>query len=168
MDAAAESILSREPHDRSRLAERVAALADETQLRDLMSGDNWDDGYEVPLAVVRHPRCDRALALRMCWALDDTAQIHHPDEDGALHEDDTTERECDPADFERMVPYCATLVNGLRDECFPVGRNSFDTGFFGIDGPSLTERQRKPESVKTKVVQRDHEDGFLRPGEGID
>ncbi|WP_166350924.1 DUF4274 domain-containing protein [Phytoactinopolyspora limicola] len=52
----------------------VADLPDETALRELMDTCNWDDGYVVPLAVVRHPRCDRGLALQLFWALDDAAR----------------------------------------------------------------------------------------------
>lgn len=167
MDPAIEAVLSHEPDGHGSLAGRVAALTDERQLWDLMSAHNWDEGFEIPLAVVTHPRCDRGLALRLYWELDDSARIHHSDEENALRELYSAEAEYDPEGFELLGKYCTALVGGLRAGTFPLGRNSFDTGFFGLDDPALTERQRKIRAVHTRRAQREHEDGFLHPVEGI-
>jgi|GEM_PF-6206626 len=163
-----ERILHHDATDHGRLADWVAELTDETQLWDLMSGYNWGDGFEVPLAVVRHPRCDRGLALRLYWELDDAARVHQSDENAGLRDGYSTTATYEPADFERLVDYCTLLVRGLRDESFPIGRNSFDTGFFRFDEPSLTDRQRRLRVARTKAAQRDAEDGFLRPVTGVE
>lgn len=141
----------------------VADLPDETALWELMSAYNWDEGFTVPLAVVEHPRCDRALALRLFWELDDTAQIHHSDEDSAINELYDGDAERDPDGFSVLVAYCAALVTGLREQRFPIGRNRFDTGYFNLDDPTLTERQRAIRAGHTKHAQRRFEDSFLQP-----
>lgn len=158
-----ERILRHDCVDHDRLVEWVGELTDETGLWRLMSGYNWNDGFAIPLAVVRHPRCDRGLALRMYWELDDAARIHHGDDRDGLREAYSTMATYEPSEFDRLVEYCTVLVRGLRDESFPVGRNSFDTGFFGFDDPSLTDRRRRLRIARTKAARRDLEDGFLRP-----
>lgn len=163
MDPSIERILSHDAQDHGSLAERVAALPDERQLWALMSAYNWDDGFEVPLAVVTHPRCDRALALRLYWELDDSAQLHHSNENAALREAYSAEAEHHPEEFDRLVRYCSALVRGLREQTFPIGLNTFDTGFFALDDPALTDRQRTLRAARTRRAQREHEDGFLRP-----
>ncbi|MFL1379478.1 DUF4274 domain-containing protein [Nocardiopsis protaetiae] len=163
MDPAVERILFHEPGEHATLAERVAALSDERRLWELMSAYNWDEGFEVPLAVVTHPRCDRALALRLFWELDDTAQIHRSDEENGLKENYAAEARYEPEDFGRMVRYCIAVVSGLREGSFPVGANSFDTGFFGFDDPALTDRQRTLRAARTRRAQQEYEDCFLRP-----
>ncbi|WP_306367831.1 DUF4274 domain-containing protein [Nocardiopsis sp. CC223A] len=163
MDSTVESVLSHEADGHGSLADRVAELTDERRLWELMSAYNWDEGFEVPLAVVTHPRCDRALALRLFWELDDTARIHHSDEANALRENHTAEARYQPEDFDRMVRYCSTLVSGLWEGTFPIGANSFDTGFFGLDDPALTDRQRALRTDRTRRAQQEYEDGFLRP-----
>ncbi|MGW4480941.1 DUF4274 domain-containing protein [Rhodococcus triatomae] len=154
-----ERILTHDADDHGRLADRVSALADETALWALMDDYNWDDGFEVPLAVVRHLRCDRALALRLFWELDDSAREFH-DEQTPLG---STFAPYDAEEARRVDDYCRTLVDGLREERFPTGRNTFDTGFFHLDDPALTERQRKLRAAKTTRTQRDYADGFIRP-----
>lgn len=166
MDPAVERVLHHQPDEHADAAVRVADLTDETQLWELMTHYNWDDGFAVPLAVVHHPRCDRGLALRLYWELDDAAQIHHSDEQHALRETYDVEARYQPDDFAALVAYCTTLVQGLRDETFPIGRNSFDTGFFGLEDPELTERQRSRKALATSVAERDYEEGFLRPVTG--
>lgn len=146
--------------------ERVAELADETRLWELMSAYNWDDGFAVPLAVVRHPRCDRALALRMFWALDDAARLHHSDERNALRDAYATEAAYEPDDFAALVAYCATLVDGIRAGTFPIGANSFDTGYHGLDDPHLTPRQRTLRAAHAKLSRRTYADAFLHPVHG--
>ena len=163
MDSAVERVLSHEAGEHGSLADRVAELADERRLWELMSAYNWDDGFEVPLAVVTHPRCDRALALRLFWELDDSAQIHHSDETCALQENYTVEARYQPEEFDRMVRYCSALVSGLQEGTFPLGANSFDTGFFGFDAPALTDRRRTLRIARTRSAQQEYEDGFLRP-----
>jgi len=107
-----------------------------------------------------------ALALRLYWELDDAAQIHHSDEDHALRENYTVEATYQPRQFETLVAYCTALVDGLRAEAFPIGRNSYDTGFFGLDDPALTDRQRTLRTARTERAQADYEDGFIRPVTG--
>lgn len=82
-----------------------------------------------------HPRCDRALALRLFWDLDDSARGFHADEKPGPRLVVCTLRRADEA--ERVYDYCRTLVDGLREDQFPFGRNTFDTAYL-----NLTERQR--------------------------
>ncbi|GAB3161369.1 DUF4274 domain-containing protein [Myceligenerans halotolerans] len=138
--------------------------ADEVDLWNLMSHYNWDDGFAVPLAVAQHPRCDRALALRLFWELDDTARIHLSDEADALRESFSTEMTHEPEEFERVVTYATTLVDRLRRGDFPDGRNEYDTGFMTVDDPAgQTEGQRKIRAIRTKRAQLEYDDTFLRP-----
>ncbi|MCX4030236.1 DUF4274 domain-containing protein [Endozoicomonas sp. SM1973] len=39
----------------------------ETALFEFIENYNWDDGFELPQAIVHHPSCDLALALEMFW-----------------------------------------------------------------------------------------------------
>jgi len=39
------------------------------QLHEFMLRYNWDDGFEVPRAVLNHPGCERGTALFMLWAM---------------------------------------------------------------------------------------------------
>lgn len=145
------------PHD------AVPPESDEIALWKLMSGHHWDDGYGLPLAVVQHPRCDRALALRLFWELDDAARIHLSDEEHALREHYSTEATYAPEEFERIVAYATTLVGRLRRGDFPDGANEFDTGYTDIAPPDLTDGQRKLRALRTKRARQEHEDVFLRP-----
>ncbi|ALC04511.1 hypothetical protein CDES_00115 [Corynebacterium deserti GIMN1.010] len=80
------AIIGDDCSEHDKLPNLVAALPDESALWELMSQYNWDDGFIIPLAVSSHPRCDRALALRMFWELDDSAQLHYGLEEVADHE----------------------------------------------------------------------------------
>lgn len=157
------AIIEHDCAEHERLPALVAALPDEDALWELMSAYNWDDGFAIPLAVVSHPRCDRALALRMFWELDDTAQLHHGDEAAAIREEYADGADRDPDAFRTLLAYCSTLVAGLRDQTFPHGRNRFDTGFFALDDPTLTERQRALRAAHTKRARQQFEDHFLDP-----
>lgn len=101
----------------------VAAAPDELTLWELMSQYNWDDGFAVPLAVIQHPACDRGLALRMFWELDDAGQTHYLDEDSGLREAYVAEAEHETEEFELLLAYSTALVDGLRNGKFQRGRN---------------------------------------------
>ncbi|QYR16825.1 DUF4274 domain-containing protein [Corynebacterium glutamicum] len=149
--------------NQANLPAEIADLSDETALWEIINEYNWDDGFAVPLAVVRHPKCDRALALRLFWDIDETAQIHHSDEESAIAELYASTAENDPAEFDRIMGYCTTLVEGLRKQTYPRGANRFDTGFFNLEDPSLTDRQRKIRAGKTKFALKNFEEAFLQP-----
>lgn len=157
------AIIEHDCVDHARLPRLVAALPDERALWELMSAYNWDDGFSVPLAVVLHPRCDRALALRMFWELDDAAQLHHGDGEAAIRDLYASDAESDPDGFQALLAYCTTLVARLREGSFPPGTNRFDTGYLNLDDPSLTDRQRKMRAAHTKRAQERFEDAFLLP-----
>lgn len=137
--------------------------SDEIDLWQLISAYNWDDGFALPLAVVQHPNCDRALALRLFWEVDDAARIHHSDEQNGLVEQYSAEAEYQPEEFERIRSYAERLVNGLRDDVFPEGRNSFDTGFMSAPHLVLTEQQLKLRNLQTKRAKLEYTDQFLKP-----
>lgn len=137
--------------------------ADEVALWNLMNDHNWDDGYTVPLAVARHPRCDRALALRLFWELDDTARLHLSDEETALSENFSDVAKYEPEEFTRIVAYATTLVDRLRRSDYPEGQNQFDTGFMAVDLPNQGERQRKLRELRTKRAQQEYDEVFLFP-----
>lgn len=157
------AIIEHDCAEHAHLPNLVAALPDESALWELMSVYNWDDGFAVPLAVVSHPRCDRALALRMFWELDDTAQIHYDDEETAIRDLYATKVERDPDSFRTLLAYCTTLVDRLREQRFPTGANRFDTGYFNLDDPALTERQRMIRAAHTRLAQKRFGDAFLQP-----
>ncbi len=157
------AIIEHDCAEHARLPNLVADLPDESALWELMSAYNWDDGFAIPLAVVSHPRCDRALALRMFWELDEAAQLHYSDEETSIREMHASDAEHDPDGFRILLAYCTSLVAGLRDQSFPSGRNRFDTGYFNLDDPTLTERQRAIRAAHTKRAQQHFEDAFLQP-----
>lgn len=153
-------------HDRDRhedLPRLVAALPDELALWELMSVYNWDEGFAVPLAVVEHPRCDRALALRLFWDIGDIAQHYYGDEDAVVPEAFADDAERNPEEFHTLMAYCTTLVTGIREQRFPLGRNRFDTGYFNLEDPTLTDRQRKIRAGHTKLALKTFEEAFLHP-----
>ena len=141
----------------------LSLSADEIELWRLMNEHNWDDSFALPLAVVCHPSCDRALALRLFWELDDAAQIHLSDEQNALTEHYSTQAKYQPEEFERIRSYADRLVSGLRDEAFPDGRNEFDTGFMSAPHLVLTEQQLKLRNLRTKRAKMEFADQFIRP-----
>ncbi len=148
-------------HDQ--LPSLVANLPDEVALWELMSHYNWDEGFAIPLAVVSHPLCDRALALRMFWDLDDTARVHYDDEESGIRDEYASDAEHDPDGFRTLLAYCTILVERLRAQGFPNGANRFDTGYCNLDNPTLTERQRTIRAAHTKFAQKEFEDAFLEP-----
>lgn len=158
-----DAIIEHDGVDHAQLPIMVAALPDEIALWELMSAYNWGDGFAIPLAVVSHPRCDRALALRMFWELDEAAQLHCDDEETAIREMYASDAEHDPEGFRVLLDYCTTLVTGLREQRFPRGQNRFDTGCFNLDDPTLTDRQRTLRAAHTKRAQQTFEDVFLQP-----
>lgn len=137
--------------------------ADEVALWNLMSEHNWDDGFAVPLAVAQHGRCDRALALRLFWELDDAARIHLSDEENALREQYSAEAAYEPEQFEHIVAYATILTSRLRRGDYPDGANEYDTGYMAIDLPDQTERQRKLRELRTARAREQYDDTFLRP-----
>lgn len=147
-------------------AEKVGRLRSARELWELMSHYNWDDGYTVPLAVVRHPACDRGLALRLFWELDDTAQTFYVSSVEDFADMYGLTSPYPPDDPDIVIAYCEALTSGLRDGTFPSGANDFDTGFFGLDDPALTEQQRKRRASKTRLKQREFADQFLIPEPG--
>lgn len=157
------AIIEHDCNEHAQLPSLVAALPDEVALWELMSAYNWDDGFAVPLAVVSHPRCDRALALRMFWELDEAAQLHHDDEETAIRNIYEIDAQGDPDGFRTLLAYCTTLVDRLQEQSFPIGANRFDTGYFNLDDPTLTERQRTIRAAHTRLAQKRFEDGFLKP-----
>ena len=128
-----------------------------------MGDHNWDDGFALPLAVVRHPRCDRALALRLFWELDDAARTHLADEENALSEGYRAEAKYEPEEFERIVAYATTLVDRLRRGDYPDGRNEYDTGFMELALPGQSERQRRLRAARTERARKQYDDAFLCP-----
>lgn len=157
------AIIEHDCTEHAQLPSLGAALPDEAALWELMSAYNWDDGFAVPLAVFSHPRCDRALALRLFWELDATARTHYEDEETAIRELYASDAERDPDSFRTLLAYCTTLVDRLRQQSFPTGANRFDTGYFNLDNPTLTERHRTIRAIRTKRAQKQFEDVFLRP-----
>lgn len=137
--------------------------ADEVTLWDVMSEHNWDDGFSLPLAVVRHARCDRALALRLFWDLDDAARLHLADEENALRENYSAEAKYEPEEFARIVAYATTLVDRLRRGDYPDGLNQFDTGYMPVDLPGQNAQQRRLRELRTTHARREYDDVFLRP-----
>lgn len=128
-----------------------------------MSEYNWDDGFAVPVAVVQHAQCDRALALRLFWELDDAARIHLSDEENALREHYSAEAAYAPENFQHIVAYATTLTSRLRRGDYPDGANEYDTGYMSVDLPDQTERQRKLRELRTARARREYDDAFLRP-----
>lgn len=151
---------------RDAVLREIATASDESVLRELLENYNVDDGFAVLLAAVRHPRCDRGLALWLFWEADEAAQHYYADPEELAEAYGSLAR-YEPEDYADLVAYCATLVDGLRSGAFPSGRNAFDTGFFGTDDPGLTDRQRAIRAGRTKAAQRDFEDAFLRPEPGV-
>jgi len=164
MDKAVEKILCSE--DKSAAAEQVAGLTSEEQIRELMENYNWDDGYAVPLAAVTHPGCSRALALYIFWEIDEAPRHYYEGGEEGLREIYSYMLKYQPEEYPVLVKFCETLVDGIRAGSYPVGSNSYDTGFFDFDNPDFTESQKKLRMGRTKLKQKEYEDAFLMPVKG--
>ena len=51
-----------------------------SELSYLLDGYNWDDGFEVPIAISNHPYCDLGVALSLWWLADGGAWFERPNE----------------------------------------------------------------------------------------
>jgi hypothetical protein len=45
----------------------VKTISSAGELYELLRHYNWDDGYEIPIAIADHPLCELAIAIRMFW-----------------------------------------------------------------------------------------------------
>jgi len=117
-------ILYDETLDEAARVAHVEGFASETQLWTLIDHYSWDDGFAVPLAVVRHPKCDRALALHLFWEIDEIAQLYDSQGESGLREELDFLARSDPTGFAHALEYCKTLVAGLHNQTYPVGANS--------------------------------------------
>lgn len=146
-----------------------AAIAhlDAGELAEIAQAYNWDDGYAVPAALVRHPRMDRGLALQLFWEIDDTARLHVDSPGESLEDIFSSLVAHEPENFAHLTAYVTTLVRGLQEDRFSPGPNVFDTGFFGTQDPSLTDRQRKIREINTRRARETYAEGLLRPEPAI-
>jgi hypothetical protein len=45
----------------------IPASATPEELRQLIQGYNWDDGFALPRRIAGHPNCDLTVALELFW-----------------------------------------------------------------------------------------------------
>ncbi len=45
----------------------VQSIDSSDDLYELLDHYNWDDGFQIPEAIARHPKCDLAIAQKLFW-----------------------------------------------------------------------------------------------------
>ncbi|UJF25223.1 DUF4274 domain-containing protein [Suttonella sp. R2A3] len=155
---AIDNILNRCPNEK-RIA-LVKALDNPADLFTLLCQYNWDDGFELPYAVVTHEQCDLGLALMLFWE-EAIVQLYYfnPDKywlntsasnhEGRLYE----------------LNFCKVIVDGIRTQAFKKAVNEYDTGFYGEHLHPENERKAKIRAYKTRIALRrgEFEPVFLQP-----
>lgn len=89
-------------------AERIQAVVNITtadELLELARHYNWDDGFEVPQAIVDHPACDRSVALHVFELAEGTSYLARPDDDWSYQE--------------KWVLFCRTLAGRISGGHYP-------------------------------------------------
>ena len=66
-----------------RAAQKVVGLTDPHLLHALLDHYNWDDGFEVPLAIANNPACELATAIRLFWLADGGSWFQLPNHERA-------------------------------------------------------------------------------------
>lgn len=68
-------------------AQIVVGLSDPHLLHALLDHYNWDDGFEVPLAIANNPACELATAIRLFWLADGGSWIQMSNKERAKASD---------------------------------------------------------------------------------
>ncbi|MDN3694983.1 DUF4274 domain-containing protein [Chryseobacterium tructae] len=131
-------------------------IEDPLLLWELMSHYNWDDGFVIPLEVVKHNQCDLGLAMMLFWEFEE-AKMYYEDPASIVSNYDNTEEST------YKSQYCKTLINGIRKGLYLSGVNKYDTGFLGEKMPIEDERKQKMRALKTKRALETYESVFLSP-----
>ncbi len=55
----------------------IAGMSNPALLHGLLDTYNWDDGFDVPLAIASNPACELATAIRLFWLADGGYWFEH-------------------------------------------------------------------------------------------
>ncbi len=150
-----DQIIYQEENEAKRL-ELTRNINDVNLLRQLVESYNWDDGYAIPLEVVKHPRCDLGLALLLFWEFD-TARMYYQDPLSIISEYDSE------GEKKNKISFCEILISGIRNNTYKAGIIKYDTGFFGEGLYPGDERKQRIREIKTKKAREQYEEVFMKP-----
>ena len=154
-----DRILTAESLSQASRAELASTIKDETALYRLAEEYNWNDGFEVPLAIVQNQACDLGLALMLFWEIDEPKlYVKDPDSEFLASPDYVPESQ-----QQAKLEFCRILTEGLRESRFAHGANQYDTCFFGEELFEDGSRQAKIREIKTRKALQEYEECFLRP-----
>lgn len=126
----------------------VRQLKSAASLMKLMQHYNWNEGFEIPLAVITHSCCDLGLALFLFWESDDARQYYK----GEHYTDD-----------EYLLAFCKTLVGGLLKGYYKEGCNKFDTGYYGEHLAPEGSAVHELRALRTQSARQYYADALLQP-----
>lgn len=150
-----DQIIYQEEHEARRL-DLTRSINDVNLLRQLVENYNWDDGFAIPVEVVKHPLCDLGLALLLFWEYD-TPRMYYQDPVSIINEYDSEEEK------QHKISFCEILISGIRNGTYKAGVIKYDTGFFGEGLYPGDERKQRIREIKTKKAREQYEEVFMRP-----
>jgi hypothetical protein len=132
-----EDLLHSGDYDHSQLLRELPNFVPD-ELVYLISAYNWDDGFEVPLAIAKHPRCCRAIALALFHAGAGDAWLEN-----AEHIDEYS-RDWDD--------FCRCVSEGIASGRYPVGALSYTPPYDRVALYKIKKAGVLPEWVYLPVV----------------
>ncbi len=133
------------------LRKKIAAvrqLKSDIALMKLMHGYDWNEGFEIPLTVITHRRCDLGLALFLFWRRHEVQQYYRE----KVHIGD-----------DYQLAFCKTLINGLLKGAYQPGNNKYDTGCYGAHLAPEGSAVHELRALRTQRAQEHYPDPFLQP-----
>lgn len=139
--------------DEQNMEKRIAGMRKLNTARALMelaTRYHWEDGWEIPLMMVIHARCDLGLALFLFWEFEEARLYFH------------NQWKAGPGDEYRLA-FCQTLVEGLLKGRYPIGENKYDTGFYGMQLSPQGSYEGLVRAVKTIKAREQYPEALLYP-----
>ncbi len=122
----------------SELIEKLNTVSDSELLHLILLGYNWDDGFEVPTAIMENKFCELSTALEMFYLAEGLDYLENKDE-------------CECADDIEWMSFIKKLYLGIIQGEFSRGSVEF--------APSLS----KVQIFKLKKIIEDNEMVFIEP-----
>ena len=139
-DAQRERIESLTEQDLDRLKQHIAQF-DAEELLYLVNAYNWDDGFEVPTAIATHPKCCRAIALKLFWAASGPSWYE-------------SERNSEPMPNwkKEWYAFCRLVTDGILSGSYALGTLNFDPELDRIELYKIRKAGVLPEALYMPVV----------------
>ena len=101
--------------DCTKAIDLVESIDSAKELYSLISYYNFDDGYKVPMAILNHPLCELAHAIKIYWLLDADRYYENNAELDELERDD--------------YEFCKFLEKRIKEGFYKVKEISHDENF---------------------------------------